>query len=216
MYIEVDGKTYLISIRDSEKNITILGQKDGILHLAVAARLSQDELIAYLKSKAFNKSTYIKQNEYSAAINTVELFECIYNLIPHKDISQPYIKGKSLYVKNIPQGSTALNNLLENTLLQELKQQIGFWEETMKVLINDIYIRKLKTNYYTICSKNSRLTFEKALLYKSRDFIAYISASAVFDYLSIADSQREELANQYIKDWKHHQRVFLYELENLK
>ncbi|TDQ79859.1 YgjP-like metallopeptidase domain-containing protein [Sphingobacterium yanglingense] len=212
MYIEIEGKTYYISIRDSEKKVTVIGQKDGTVQLAVAAQLSEGELITYLKSTSFQKSIKSEQPSKLEAAATIAMFDTTFTLIIQKELLTPYIAGKSLYTNLNPKSKAAQNSLLEQILMQELKQQIGFWEEKLGVLIDNINIRKLKTNFHTVCSNSSRLTFDKNLIYRSREFLAYLCAVAVFDYIQMEESIREQLANQYIKDWKHHQKVFLYEL----
>ncbi len=212
MYIEVEGKTYFISIRDSEKSVSIIGQQEDIVHLAVSAQLSQVELITYLKSAHFRSLVKVNKLPQMDTTNTINALGADFTLIIQKGLLTPYIAGKSLYADVNPKSKMGLNKLLEQILRQELNRQIGFWEEKLNVLISDIYIRKLKTNYHTICTNSSRLTFDKNLVHKTKEFIAYLCAVAVFDYLELEESIREKLADQYVKDWKHHQKVFLYEL----
>lgn len=212
MHIEVEGKTYYINIRDSESGIKVIEEKDDITYLAVPARLSQDKLIAYLKS---NPQTNVKPEESSEEYNptTLPLFDTMFVLVLQADLQYPYLKGKSVYSPKIPKSKASLEKLSETLLIQELKKQIGFWEEVLDILIDDICIRKLKTNCYTVSDSNRRLTFDKNIVLRSRDFIAYICAIAVFDYLDLEDTVREVLGTKYIKDWRHQQKVLQYELE---
>lgn len=212
MYIEIEGQTYDISIRDTEKGVTIMGQKDGIIQLAVPAQLSEGELITYLKSTPFKKMVKSDRPVKLETSTTIPLFDSTFTVVIQKELLNPYIVGKSLYTNLNPMSKAGLSSLLEQVLMQELKQRIGFWEEKLGILIDSIYIRRLKTNFHTVCSNSSRLTFDKNLIHKSREYLAYLCAVAVFDYLQMDDSIREQLANQHIKDWKHHQKVFLYEL----
>lgn len=212
MYIEIEGKTYYISIRDSETGVSIIGQKGDVIQLAVSARLSQDELITYLKSKDLNK-WITKEESVVDTVASIRLFDSSFALIIDQGLQHPYIKGKSIYTSKKNITKSALDRLLETLLLQEIKQLVGFWEEILDSLINIIQLRKLKSNYYTADTTNRRLTFEKNLVHKSKEFIAYLCALAVFDCLGIEDSRRELLGGKHVKDWKHHQRVFKHEQE---
>lgn len=214
MYIEIEGKTYYISIRDSETGVSIIGQKGDVIQLAVAARLSQDELIAYLKSQKLNKWMAREESLIDTA-SSIRLFDRSFTLIVNQGLQHPYIKDKSVYLSKKPITKSALNRLLETLLLQEIKQQVGFWEEVLDNLINIIHLRKLKTNYYTVDTVSRRLSFEKNLAHKSQEFISYLCALAVFDCLDIEDQQRELLGVKHVKDWKHQQRVFKHEQDVL-
>lgn len=210
MYIEVEGKTYYLSIRDSEKNVTIIGQKGDIIHLAVSAQLPHAELMAYLKSTHVHKIA-TSPSAIAESLPSIDLFDTTFELITQKNLKSPYIKGKVLYSGYKADSQATQNKLLKVILLQELKKQIGFWEETLNVLVSHIYIRKLKTNSYTFCVTDKRLTFDKNLVYRTKDYIAYICAVAIFDYLALNDSLKEQLLIRHVKNWMHHRRVLAYE-----
>lgn len=213
MYIEVEGKTYYISISDNERGVSWIGQKGDVAHIAVAARLSQDELIVYLKSQDLNK--WIEKKESVTDTISIQLFDSSFTLIVHKGIQHPYVKGKSIYTSKNPTTQPALDRILESLLLQEIKQHICFWEELLDSLINVIHLRKLKISYYIANPASKKLTFEKKLVHKSKEFIAYLCAIAVFECLGVEYSRREQLGAKYVKDWKHQQRVFKYEQTGL-
>lgn len=215
MHIEVEGKTYYISIRDSEKTIKLIEEKDNIIYLAVPARLSQDNLIAYLSS---NPPSNLKPNhlieEYIPT--TLPLFDTTYSVVIQAYLLFPYLKGRTVYTPKIPKSKASLAKLYDDLLIQELKQHIGFWEETLGLLVNEVCLRKLSSNYYTVNNASRRLTFERNITNRSRNFIAYLCANAIFDFLKLNDLIREELGVKYVNDWKHHQRVLKHELDAVK
>lgn len=211
MYIEVEGKTYYINIRDHETGISYLGQKEDAIHIAISARLSQDELVVFLKNNGVDE--LIKKKPRAAnSISTIQLFDSSFTVILQQGLSSPHIVGKSIYTSKTPKAANVHQELIETLLIQEIKQHIGFWEETLSILIKDVCIRRLKRNYYTVSKDSLRLTFEKSIVLRSRNFIAFICAIAVFDYLKLEDSIMEELGMKYVKDWKHQQRILIHEL----
>lgn len=212
MYIEIEEKSYYISIRDDETAISVLGRRDDAIHLAVSARLSQDELVAYLKRNDLRAVAEVDSTLTDDFI-TLALFDSAFTLIVQRGVYKPYIKGNSLYISKIPRTTAGRESLADTLLLQEIKQHIGFWEEKLAVLISDIGLRRLKKNYYTVSRQHQRLTFERSIVHRSRDFIAYLCANAVFDYLSLGDSVREELGYNYVTDWKQQQRILKHELQ---
>ncbi|WP_164108475.1 MULTISPECIES: hypothetical protein [Sphingobacterium] len=214
MYIEVEGKTYYISISENERGVSLIRQEKDVIHIAVAARLSQDELISYLKSQDLNKWIAMGKS-VSDTISSIQLFDSSFTLIVHQGLTHPYIKNKTIYTSKKPTTQPALDRLRESILLQEIKQHIGFWEELLDSLINVIHLRKLKISYYIANPASKRLTFEKKLVHKSKEFIAYLCSIAVFECLGIEYSRREQLGAKHVKDWKHQQRVFKHEQTGL-
>lgn len=208
MYIEVEGRAYYITIHNSDNRIYVSGPKGTATKLAVPAHLSQNELIAFIKNNLKDVNTH-QSEDINGLI--LDLFDTSFTVVVNPILQIPYIKGKSLYLPKIPKSKVAHAKLSDMLLIQEIKQHISFWEETLMTLINDIDLRKLKANYYVICSSSKRITFKKDLIDKSREFIAYICAMAVFDFLSLEESYQEHIGSKYVKDWKHYQKVLHYE-----
>lgn len=211
MYIEINGEKYHLSIRDSGDDIRIIEQKDDVTYLAVPARIPHDNLISYLKEVSFTITNSGLSGKAEVA-GTVRLFDTDFTLFIQPVLKSTFIKGKAVFAKKKPTTEAAWDRLAEDLLMVEIKVNIGFWEEILDVFINTINLRKLKTNFFTFCKDDRGITFNKSLIHRSREFISYVCAVAIFDCLDIEEDEATELKNKYIKDWRHYQKVLSYEI----
>lgn len=208
MYIEVDGKEYFIHLNSNSKLIRIKKVEDDTVHLEVPVSWSEKSLLSYIRT-FLNKE--IPQPIVKHTEQTLQLFDKTY---PVKFIisESPYMENNTIYTNFKNFSNKSLIEKLKTSLLKNLiNNKISIIEEDLNILLPDVHIRKLKTNYYTICPSTNRVTFNKKLIDKSISFIRYIVILMSSKYLNLSQEESQNLLNKHISDWKHCERILKYE-----
>lgn len=211
MYIEVEGQNYLITVHASVEKITVSGIKSDYIQISAPANLPQSELLVYLKN---NKNQLIKSFNKENKIQKIEIFDQSLSLVIKENLREPYMQNNIIYGSDGISTSAQEQKLKEKLLLQVLMNLIGQWEERLGYMLNEIKLRLLKTNHYTVCYKTNNMTFSKSLINRNLNFISYIVATAVLDTLKINDGRREQLLDKHVKDWKFSKKINSYDRFN--
>ncbi|WP_140938261.1 YgjP-like metallopeptidase domain-containing protein [Sphingobacterium lumbrici] len=214
MIIEVDGSTYNIVIQSSSKGIAIGGYKNQMIHLHVPYTVPTAELYAYIRANSRLIKNYITQVDSEQQIGSFQIFDTTFPLIIKSQLPNPYLHQERIYTSAYPNHKKAIDNLQLSLLLQQLTLQISIWEEHLNTLLSEIKIRKLKTNYFTVCTRDKRITFSSDLIQKSIGFISFICGEAVMCLVHIDAQERTRLLDRFVKDWKQYKKIVSYEREH--
>ncbi|TJZ63430.1 M48 family metallopeptidase [Sphingobacterium olei] len=213
MIIEVDGSTYNIVIQSSSKAIAIGAYKNQMIHLHVPYTVPTAELYAYIRANSRLIKNYITQINSEKEISSFQIFDTTFPLVIKSQIPIPYLYQDRIYASAYPTHKKAIDNLQLSLLLQQLTLQISAWEEHLDILLFEIKTRKLKTNYFTICTRNKRITFSSDLIQKSIGFISFICGEAVMCLAHTDAQERPRLLDKFVKDWKQYKKIVSYERE---
>lgn len=208
MYIEFEGQNYLITVNPAAEKIIITAVKNEYIQISSPPNLPQSELLVYLRN---NKKQLINTFEKHNKSQNIEVFDRSLSLVIKTNLRDAYLLDHVIYSPDTITSLRHEQKVKEKLLLHELMKWISHWEEIFGILINEIKLRQLKTNHFTVCYKNNNITFSKSLSNRNLNFIAYIVATAIFDKLKIDDSSREELLDRYVSDWKFSAKINSYD-----
>lgn len=210
MHIKFEGKDYFIHIKDALDHIRVIGVAEKAIRLEVPALMPEDSLLYYLKH---NLSEDIADWDFKSKHNiyTVEIFDKKYSA-KIKATNIPYIQSNCIYCNESYLSSlSGVEKLKEQLLLNFLNDSLSKLEEDLGMLLPAIKLRKIKTNYFSICHKTNHITFSKKLINKTSSFITYVILAAVNTFRDVNDTDGKQLIQKYVPDWKHIQQILVYE-----
>ncbi|GGH19714.1 M48 family metallopeptidase [Sphingobacterium alkalisoli] len=213
MIIEVDGYTFRIFVESSSKSIVIGGYRNQMIYLHVPHTFPTAELYAFIRANKRLINSYITNSYSEKQFDNFQIFDRVYTLVIKARTSNPYLLADKIYSSAYPIHENAVKHMQYSLLLQQLTLQISTWEEHLHLLISEIKIRKLKTNYFTVCTRDKRITFSADLIQKSVGFISFICGEAVMCLMNINSQERAHLMDRFVKDWKLHEKNVSYERE---
>ncbi|MBE8720519.1 YgjP-like metallopeptidase domain-containing protein [Sphingobacterium pedocola] len=214
MIIEVDGYTYNIVIQSSSKVIAIGAYKNQMIHLHVPYAIPTAELYAYIRANSRLINNYVTNTNSEKQFDKFQIFDAVLPLIIESQLANPYLHHGKIYTPAYPVLKKTVSNLQRTLLRQQLTLQIGAWEEHLDIFISEIKVRKMKTNYFTVCTRDKRITFSSELIQKSIGFISFICGEAVMCLVHIDAQERIRLLDRFVKDWKQHEKIVSYEREH--
>lgn len=210
MFLEIDGKAYFIYPRTDIDYIRVKKVDKDAIHLYVPALLPHNNLTLYIQKELPKILSNAKNNVFTS-ISELSLFDKKYP-IRITNISAEYIENDIIYTNENTLASTTKIEKLKFTLLENaINQLFSDLEETLNIILPSIKLKKLKTNYYSICHTKEYITYSKTLIDKSKDFITYVVILAVGKYLNCSEEQINDLMNKYVLNPKHCERVYKYE-----
>ncbi|MCA5006815.1 YgjP-like metallopeptidase domain-containing protein [Sphingobacterium bovistauri] len=211
MYLEIDGKSYVIHLKSNIKHIMIRNVSEIEIHLNVPVDFPHESLITYIKTELINDITQFNEIEKVNLEESIHLFDKNYK-IRHIYTGNPYLKDDILYTNVKELKSTIKRESLKSTLLQnKINSIISRLEDDLNVIIPAINLKKFKTKYYTICPKSNLITFNRTLVDKSHEFITYVVILSVGDFLKYSKEEIDNLTKVHITNWRHCERIWKYE-----
>ncbi|HMR19619.1 MAG TPA: DUF45 domain-containing protein [Sphingobacterium sp.] len=209
--MELQGYPFEIIPDETCNSIQVRLSKNGKLQVIVHPQTPQKELITYLTKnlkqikKKIDKSVPLEDN------TSIHIFDSSYAVQIDHNARTAYIRGKAVYVNTLPTTEKQTERLKQKLLVAQITQIIGFWEEQLGFLLDEITLKTIPKRYFVVHRSKSQLVFSKKLVNLSLDMLQFVVAKSVFDYLALSNKQEEILYQQHIPDWKHLVRVFDYE-----
>lgn len=209
MYIEVEGTTYYIIVTNTQEHISVIGHKADAIQLLVPSSLPQSELLLYLTA---NKSSLAKKAKHTnAEIQLLSVFDKNLPISLRESASKAYLDQNSVIVSKFPVTATAIDRLKMILLEQVITKHISYWEEKLGFLVESIFFRKLKVNYFLVSTPKKQLTFNKRLVDKPLDVVEYIAISAFLELAQIPGEHRPLYLRERIPHYKQIARVINFE-----
>lgn len=188
MITEIAGKHYKIITTDA-KDIR-LDTKLSVPTIFVPANIDVKTLEQFIK----NKKTITAINEEISYIDEpIQLFQQNYLLKIIERSAMPNIVVKnttiSIYCKRKKEYQKQLKKWRKQFILQQLADLIGYWEEELQILINEIKLRSMQKRLYTIQDQNS-ITFSNVIICLSISELKYLIFNAITELLNLSPKIR--------------------------
>lgn len=210
MHIKIGEKDCLIHIKEELEHIRITRVEENTIRLEVPAQLPQENLLLYIKNN-LSADLASWQSKLKQAIYSLVIFDKKY-AVKVLSVSQPYIYANCIYCNEHNLASSSqIEKLKEQLLLNFLNDMLSKLEEDIEILLPAIKLRKLKTNYFSICHNTNHITFSKELIHKSQPFITYVIITAVNSFRGESEAKGKHLIERYVPEWKHIEQVLAYE-----
>lgn len=208
MYLEVEGKKFIIHIKSNIRVIRLNKVEFDVIHLDVPALLSKAELLVYIKnilSLELKKFKNIHEHEQVY----INCFDRDF-LLQFKNTDYPFISGNVIYNKELSLSILKQEKVKEYLLYNYINTKFSILEEEFNMGLPHIYIRKLKSNLFTINYNLNRINYSKKLVNSSQDYIYFIIVLSLVKYLKMEDDM-DRIMNKFVENWKHYHRVFNFE-----
>jgi predicted metal-dependent hydrolase len=196
--IEIEGFWFEWVI-SSHQEFRVLESSDSVIRLQVPADVDESLVRNYI---LLNMDSLTKKDikKSLAAPQSIDLFGTSYFIYIEHGLSQPYIKGSRIYTsKKLLPSSVA--QLKKQLLLTHVTTQIGLWEEKLDVLLGDITIKRLRTNWYSINSKTKNLTFSTHLADRNHPQINYLMLKCLLDSTDLENDAKKILMARHIPNY---------------
>lgn len=211
MYICSDN--YQFKIKAIEHNITPYiekKQKDSYL-LCAAATMPKKELIIFVKKNEKQLVYKFEQKFEKYSDSHIILYnkKMRYQHVPNSSISCR--SNNSIFSPIIPYLKSNTSKIKCEVLLYDIKQIIAFWEDLLDVIVETIKIKNYKTKAFQICHKETAIYFAKYLINQNFDYVNYVVAKALFEYLELSQFEQEALMIKHVQEWKHSSKILDFE-----
>ena len=216
MYLEIDGKNYIIHLNSNNQHIRIQRIVDDVVHLIVPIEMPQEYLLTYVKTELKKDISRFKRNKGTNVANSLTIFDKNYN-IRITDTKYPFIKNEILHLnQNILSSKKEIKLAKEQILLNQINSTYSTIEEDINLMLPNINLKKFKTKFYSICHKSNHIIYCKTLLEKPLDFINYIVILSIGSYLNYSIEEIKLFGKRYVLDLKHCERICNYERKGIK
>jgi predicted metal-dependent hydrolase len=210
MYLEIEGKNYVIHLKTDIDTIYMRKVENDIVHLNVPALFPQENLIHYIQ-KELPKVIRKKSKKLVFEVHELNIFGRNYPIKLEVDETS-YLKNNILYTHpKFLSTKSSIEKLKDSLLLNFLNDSMSMLEEELNIILPEIKLKNLKTKYSSICHNKQHITYAKALKEKSKDFITYVVILTVGKFLKYSEDQIYFLLNKYVSDWRHCERIYKYE-----
>ena len=210
MHFKHEEKDCIIHIKETLQQIKLIAVEDDVIHLEVPALLPQENLLFYLKNNLSQDIISWKAKK----LNSTSYIDIFDKRMPVRIISgtQPYIQENRVYCpRQYMTSSKQVEALKMLLLLNFLNDKVSKIEEDLNILLPDLKLRKLKTNYFSICHNSYYITFSKDLVHQSAAMVTYIVVSAINTFRGVNEEEGRRMIMKYVPDWKHCEQVIAYE-----
>lgn len=211
MLWEIEGHAVYVEIKDLPE-IQVVAWEEGHKSVAVPAGMPQEEALwsirQLLKSGAKPVQVYFEELPIFGRNYAVK--------ITLKGTQKPYLVGTLIHCSaaRVPLSQQAREKLSEALLLQQISQFVGYWEEQLHLLLQDIQIRKFKTKAYTVCLDTQGITFSKNLGHNPLEWINYTVLIAMLTFTNWDMESKNKLIIAHFPLWKIYHKSLAYAYRN--
>ena len=176
MQIEIAGKNYQIITTDSKE--IRLEQHPSLARIFAPVDFEISTLEQFIKNNK-NSQTVSEEVEYQE--HPVRLFQQNYLLKLIKNSTSNKILVKNRTITLYCKGTTyqkQLHDWQKQFLLQQLADEIGYWEEKLNVLVGKIKLRALPKSLYSLQAEHN-ITFSTSITCLSISELHYLAFKAI-------------------------------------
>lgn len=209
MYIEVAETTYYIIVTNTQEHISVIGYKADAIQLLVPSTLPQSQLLLYL---TVNKSNIARKAKHAnAEIQLLSVFDKNIPIWLRESSTKAYLEQHRIIAPKLPRTTKEIERLKIILLEQVITKHISYWEEKLDFLVESLFLRKLKVNYFLVCMHKKQLTFDKRLVDKPLDVVEYIVISAFLELAQIPEEYQSLYLKEHIPSYKQIERIINFE-----